>query len=253
MVNATRASATRATTPPSPRRAKTSHHHLVSARPAISNRHKMQLESSVTSRKQTTAPNSNRHRFCPKSAPAPRPPAATTQNSPITAPKSATVSSHPLFPFSVIATQILDIEPIRSQQTRKHFLIARFSGISAPTPDVTNHYSRTESFLFDTNKTPRIIILIRTLMKTKEKRFSIRYKFALRGIGNLACALRLWVGVLQSRSEQIKSAQPRLPTLPLNFHDAEVGLCSLTCRSYGKASRMKTAASAPTTRSAASA
>src|SRR5271163_422777 len=83
MVNAARASVDRATarfiltsrcagskdsstTPPSPRRAKTSRHQLVSVLPASSNRHKMQLESSVTSRKQTTAPNSNRHKFCPK-------------------------------------------------------------------------------------------------------------------------------------------------------------------------------------------
>src|SRR5271155_5775725 len=45
---------------------KINHHQLVSVLPKISNRHKMQLESSVTSRKQTTAPNSNRHKFCPK-------------------------------------------------------------------------------------------------------------------------------------------------------------------------------------------
>src|SRR5580704_3319566 len=36
------------------------------------------------------------------------------------------------------------------------------------------------------------------------------------------------------------------------IHDAEVGLCSLTCRSYGNASRMNTAASAPTIKSPAS-
>ena len=110
MVNATRASTTRATTPRSPRRAKISHRHLVSVRPAISNRHKLQLESSVTSRKQTTAPNSNRHQFCPNSAPTLRAPAVTTQNSPLTIPKSATDSSHPLFPNFLIATQILDLD-----------------------------------------------------------------------------------------------------------------------------------------------
>src|SRR5580658_1601382 len=35
------------------------------------------------------------------------------------------------------------------------------------------------SFLFDTNKAHKIIILVRALLKTKEKRFSIQYKFAL--------------------------------------------------------------------------
>src|SRR5271154_7296360 len=136
MVNAARASVNRATarfilrsgsaaskgsatTPPSPRCAKISHHQLVSVLPANSNRHKLQLESSVTSRKQTTPPNSNRHKFCPKSTPALRPPALTKHSSALTSPKSATISSIPLFPFSVIATQILDIEPNRSQKTRK--------------------------------------------------------------------------------------------------------------------------------------
>ncbi len=139
MVNAARASFTlraclwqgrrahlHATTPPSPRRAKTSHHQLASVLPALSNRHKLQLESSVTSRKQTTAPNSNQHKFCPNSALALRAPAVTTQSSPLTTPKSATVSSIPLFPFSAIATQLLDIELTRSQQTRKLFLTATF-------------------------------------------------------------------------------------------------------------------------------
>src|SRR5277367_5744707 len=135
MVNAARASVNRATarfilrsrcagskgsstTPPSPRRAKISHRHLVSVLPAILNRHKMQLESSVTSRKQTTAPNSNRHKFCPKSAHAFRAPAVTTHNSPLTTPKSATVTSHPLFPNCLSATQILDLDLRRVMQAR---------------------------------------------------------------------------------------------------------------------------------------
>src|SRR5271170_4117128 len=63
---------------------KINHHQLLSPLPANSNRHKLQLESSVTSRKQTTAPNSNRHKFCPKSAPALQAPAITTQQSPTT-------------------------------------------------------------------------------------------------------------------------------------------------------------------------
>src|SRR5580658_1053354 len=39
------------------------------------------------------------------------------------------------------------------------------------------------SFLFDTNKPHKIIILLRTLLKTKEKRFSIQYKFVPRDNG----------------------------------------------------------------------
>jgi len=139
MVHAARASTPRATTPPSPRRSKITHRQLVSPLPTISNRHKMQLESSVTSRKQTTAPNSNRHKFCPKPAPSLRPPAATTHASPLTAPKSATVSSIPLFPnFLIASRQLLEIEPAHSQQTRKHFLIVSFSAISASAPHRKN-------------------------------------------------------------------------------------------------------------------
>ena len=176
MVDAAHVSATRATTPPSPCRAKISHRHLVSARPANSNRHKMQLESSVTSRKQTTAPNSNRHKFCPKPAPSLRAPATTTHASPLTAPKSATVSSIPLFPFSLIATQILDFALTRSQQTRKHFLIATISGIALPAPRFTHHSSLVThpcltSFLFDTNERAR---KKSNLFKTNKKTFLLR-------------------------------------------------------------------------------
>ena len=176
MVDAAHVSATRATTPPSPCRAKISHRHLVSARPANSNRHKMQLESSVTSRKQTTAPDSNRHKFCPKSGPALRPTAVTKPNSPLTAPKSATVSSIPLFPFSLIATQILDFALTRSQQTRKHFLIATISGIALPAPRFTHHSLLVTrpcltSFLFDTNERAR---KKSNLFKTNKKTFLLR-------------------------------------------------------------------------------
>src|SRR5271163_735460 len=150
MVNAGHASAPRAITPPSPRRAKISHHQLVSVLPATFNRHKLQLESSVTSRKQTTAPNSYRHKISPNPAPAFRAPAVTTYKSPLT------------------------------------------------------------PFLFDTNKTHRIIIPLRALLKTKEKQFSIRYKFA-RGTATLGCALRFQIVAPRNHSNQIKCAQARVP------------------------------------------
>ncbi len=105
--------------------------------------------------------------------------------------------------FLIARRQILEFDLTRSQQTRKHFLIVTISGVSAPAPHLTNHDSRIgPPFLFDTNKAHKIIILTRTPLKTKEKRFSIRYKFAL-GItglpaaeGNLACALRFWGGAV---------------------------------------------------------
>jgi hypothetical protein len=80
----------------------------------------------------------------------------------------------------IASRQILKIELTRSQQTRKHFLIATFSRISAP--HLTNPDSPIATFLFDTNNAHQIIILVRASMKTKEKQFSIQYKFALRDI-----------------------------------------------------------------------
>ena len=137
-------------------------------------------------------------------------------NSPITTQKSATASSHPLFPPFLIATQILDIELTPSQQMRKHFLIAAFFANLPRAPHRTNHDPRIAPFLFDTNGIHEII----GMMKTKEKRLSIRYKFAFRATGlpaaegNLAGALRLSVARLQHRSKQIKCAQARLPVPP---------------------------------------
>ena len=89
----------------------------------------------------------------------------------------------------IASRQILEIRLNCSQQSRKYFLIATFSGVSATAPHLANHDSRIgPPFLFDTNKAHKIIILMRALMKTKEKQFSIRYKFAYRGTGNPACA-----------------------------------------------------------------
>jgi hypothetical protein len=92
--------------------------------------------------------------------------------------------------FLIASRQILKIGLTPSQSMRKHFLIASFSAISAPArrggpvPHLTHHsplitHHRSTPFLFDTNKAHKIIILVRALLKTKEKRFSIQYKFAL--------------------------------------------------------------------------
>jgi hypothetical protein len=52
--------------------------------------------------------------------------------------KTGIASSHPRFPQFLIAIQILNIELTRSQQTRKHFLIATKFDISASVPHL-NH------------------------------------------------------------------------------------------------------------------
>ena len=49
----------------------------------------------------------------------------------------------------IASRQLLEIRLTRSQQTRKLFLIASFSAVSAPLP--TNPDPRIASFLFDTN------------------------------------------------------------------------------------------------------
>jgi hypothetical protein len=89
--------------------------------------------------------------------------------------------------FLIASRQILKIELTHSQQTRKLFLIASFWASLAPAPHLTNHDSRkTAPFLFNTNKAHKIIILMKAPLKTKEKRFSIPYKFPSRHITNLA-------------------------------------------------------------------
>jgi hypothetical protein len=78
----------------------------------------------------------------------------------------------------------------------RHFLIASFSAISAPAPHLTHHSSPITHhcltpFLFGTNKAHKIIILMSALLKTKEKQYSIPYKFAPREIRNVF--LLAWV------------------------------------------------------------
>src|SRR5579863_1508210 len=159
---------------------------------------------------------------------------------------------------------------------KNHFLIASFSGGFAPARrggpaphHPTHRHSPIAPFLFNTNKPSKITTLSRALLKTKEKQFSIQYKFALRGIqAELSSHRRqAWLfGIRSYRREVRGGSKPRRQNCPcsksrvslltthyspLTDHDAEVGLCSLTCRSYGSASRTNTAANAPTTRSPA--
>ena len=98
-------------------------------------------------------------------------------------------------PFLIAGEKILKTELTPSVPTPNAFLIAGVCATFSPAaaPLFTHHLSlityhclthhRLTSFLFDTNKPHKIIILMRTLMKTKENRFSIRYKFALRAAG----------------------------------------------------------------------
>jgi hypothetical protein len=57
--------------------------------------------------------------------------------------------------FLIASRQLLEIELNFSQQTRKQFLIASFSGISEFAPCLTNHSSPIAPFLFDTNERAR--------------------------------------------------------------------------------------------------
>jgi hypothetical protein len=86
---------------------------------------------------------------------------------------------------------------------RKHFSIASFSAVSAPArhgrpaPHLTHHLSRfthrcLAPFLFRTNKPRKINILPRAPLKTKEKQFSIQYKFAYLGTATPRCALAVF-------------------------------------------------------------
>src|SRR5580692_6740102 len=105
---------------------------------------------------------------------------------------------------------------------RKLFPIASFSAVSAPArhggpaPHLTHHLSRfthrcLAPFLFRTNKPHKIIILPRALLKTKEKQFSIQYKFAVGSIGNLACAHLISLECGSNAKIQFRRAQARFP------------------------------------------
>jgi hypothetical protein len=165
MVNAARASTASASAPPSARQ-------FPIGRASIKNAHKSPENKALNFSNRSKIASVG-GRFAP-------------HNSPITIQKSVIATSHPHFPQFLIATQILNIELTRTQQTRKHFLVTTKFDFSAPAPRLKIHNRRSESFLFDTNKAHKIIIVMRAPMKTKEKQFSIRYKFASRDIGNVA-------------------------------------------------------------------
>src|SRR5277367_3822413 len=107
---------------------------------------------------------------------------------------------------------------IENKQQRP-ILIASFSAASAPPPRVIHHsslitHNRPTSFLFSTNKTNRIIVLIRAPMKTKEKQFSIPYKFAVGSTGHPACPERTRRAcALQCRARR-KSAKQKINGKP---------------------------------------
>jgi hypothetical protein len=100
-------------------------------------------------------------------------------------------------------TKLLEIGLTPSAPAQNTFLIATICPTFTPTPLFTHHSSliprhRRTPFLIDTNKPHKIIILLSLPIKTKQKQLSNRYKFALRGTGNLACARWFGVGPLPS-------------------------------------------------------
>ena len=97
--------------------------------------------------------------------------------------------------FLIAGEKILKTELTPSISIPNAVLIAGVCATFSPAaaPLFTHHLSlityhclthhRLTSFLFDTNKPHKIIILVSLPMKTKEKQLSIRYKFALRAAG----------------------------------------------------------------------
>src|SRR5271167_380081 len=100
----------------------------------------------------------------------------------------ATFAPAPLRAFLIGTPFRLKSDLTHSQQTRKHFLIGTIRSKFISVPPLTRcsslitHHCLT-TFLFGTNQPHKIIILVSVPVKTKEKRLSIRYKFALRAAG----------------------------------------------------------------------
>ena len=79
---------------------------------------------------------------------------------------------------------------------QRPILIGSFSGVSLPArrggpPPRPTHHCLT-SLLFRTNKPNKINILLSAPLKTKEKQFSIQYKFAYLGTATPRCALAVF-------------------------------------------------------------
>jgi hypothetical protein len=158
MVHAARASAPRAATPPSTRQ-------FLIGRTAI--------------RIARNSPENNALNFSNRSKIACFGAHFAAHNRPFTTQESVVLRSHPDFPQFLIATRPgLEIELTPSQQTRKHFLIASFSAISAAAPHL--NIGRRE-FPIATDQTEKIA----NHMKRNEKRFSNRNKIALGSIGTI--------------------------------------------------------------------
>jgi hypothetical protein len=122
MVNAARASAPRAASPPSPNQSLAKH-----------NRNPVQLAENKHQRPKSIAS------FCRSLAPC-------------APPHQLRLTTHR---FLIASRQLLENELTRLQQTRKHFLIASFSGISEFAPSSANHSSPIAPILFDTNERTR--------------------------------------------------------------------------------------------------
>ncbi len=147
MVHAARASAARATAPPSTR-------HFLIGHTAI--------------RIARNSPENNTLNFSNRSKIACLAAHFAAHNSSIPTQESVVLRSHPYFPQFLIATcPRLEIELTPSQQTRKYFLIASFSALSAPAPRRNNPV---RIFLTATDQTEKIA----NHMKRNEKRFSNR-------------------------------------------------------------------------------
>jgi hypothetical protein len=121
-------------------------------------------------------------------------------------------------------TKLLEIELTRSQSTKDRFLIDTICPTFTPAPLSTHHLSPITKhcltqFLIATNETHKIL----ALLKTKEKQLSIRYKFALRAAG------------AAHHESRITNHESRLTIHHAQilrvFQEADVDLCSLTCRS----------------------
>ena len=106
---------------------------------------------------------------------------------------------------------------------------ARFSRLLRPAPRLTHRSSLISHncltpFLFNTNKTNRIIIPMRAPLKTKDKRFSIPHKSAYRGTGNPACALRFCIAPLRrDASRQLSVCRAsKQQQIPVRILDDEI-------------------------------